>query len=258
MCPCTFQTIGKHYDWMLLQWSFDSCQKQLALSAASPVQRGYLSDVDCRWNVIAASVDDRTKEERGLEVKHHFQAARAESGRASGIMLALMYHEPLCNPNCSGCEPYRTKWTIHKSANRGAFTVIQRSCFCSFRTTPVCWWRNILVLSEFRNKSCLTNLLVEILKKKRKNLQERVASPTWKLVQIRHGKIMFNGRCLFQPLKNDRFVINKSRYDSIDSYLSPGSEKYNDIYLTYDTEIYQQLKDAGLWKRSCSNWAVSL
>ena len=41
---------------------------KLALSAASPVQRGYLSDADCRWNVIAASVDDRTREERGLEV----------------------------------------------------------------------------------------------------------------------------------------------------------------------------------------------
>lgn len=24
--------------------------------------------MDCRWNVIAGSVDDRTKEERGLEV----------------------------------------------------------------------------------------------------------------------------------------------------------------------------------------------
>ncbi|CAB4493439.1 uncharacterized protein OCT59_000526 [Rhizophagus irregularis] len=39
----------------------------LALSAAAPIYRGYLSDVDCRWNVIAGSVDDRTKEERGLE-----------------------------------------------------------------------------------------------------------------------------------------------------------------------------------------------
>lgn len=25
-----------------------------------------MTDVDCRWNVIAASVDDRTREERGL------------------------------------------------------------------------------------------------------------------------------------------------------------------------------------------------
>ncbi|KAG6375363.1 glutamate-cysteine ligase-domain-containing protein [Boletus reticuloceps] len=39
----------------------------LALTAASPIWRGYLSDVDCRWNVIAGSVDDRTAEERGRE-----------------------------------------------------------------------------------------------------------------------------------------------------------------------------------------------
>ncbi|KAG1798316.1 glutamate-cysteine ligase-domain-containing protein [Suillus variegatus] len=38
----------------------------LALTAASPAWRGYLADVDCRWNVIAGSVDDRTPEERGL------------------------------------------------------------------------------------------------------------------------------------------------------------------------------------------------
>ncbi|EIN11676.1 glutamate-cysteine ligase catalytic subunit [Punctularia strigosozonata HHB-11173 SS5] len=39
----------------------------LALTAASPIYRGYLADVDCRWNVIAGSVDDRTDEERGLK-----------------------------------------------------------------------------------------------------------------------------------------------------------------------------------------------
>jgi glutamate--cysteine ligase catalytic subunit len=41
---------------------------QLALTAASPAFRGYLADVDARWNVIAGSVDDRTEEERGLKV----------------------------------------------------------------------------------------------------------------------------------------------------------------------------------------------
>ena len=43
---------------------------QHALSAAAPIFRGYLADVDCRWNVIAAAVDDRTLEERGLEVSN--------------------------------------------------------------------------------------------------------------------------------------------------------------------------------------------
>lgn len=43
------------------------CPIMLALSAATPIFRGLLSDVDCRWDIIAASVDCRTKQERGLE-----------------------------------------------------------------------------------------------------------------------------------------------------------------------------------------------
>lgn len=57
-----------------------------------------------------------------------------------------------------------------------------------------------------------------------------------------------------QPLKNDRFVIPKSRYDSISTYLSPEPyfhEKYNDVELVQDKKIYQELVDAG--KASCNN-----
>ncbi|XP_023122856.1 glutamate--cysteine ligase catalytic subunit [Amphiprion ocellaris] len=93
------------------------CPIVMALSAASPFYRGYVSDNDCRWGVISASVDDRTQEERGLK-----------------------------------------------------------------------------------------------------------------------------------PLKNNKYRIFKSRYDSIDSYLSNCGEKYNDIDLTIDEEIYQQLLDAGIDK----------
>lgn len=50
---------------------------QLALTAASPLWRGYVADVDCRWDVVAASVDDRTEEERGLKV----------SSRALSVLL---------------------------------------------------------------------------------------------------------------------------------------------------------------------------
>ncbi|KAJ3023870.1 hypothetical protein HKX48_000056 [Thoreauomyces humboldtii] len=39
----------------------------MALSAGAPIFRGYLADVDCRWNVISGSVDDRTVEERSLK-----------------------------------------------------------------------------------------------------------------------------------------------------------------------------------------------
>ena len=37
----------------------------LAISAASPIFRGLLADVDTRWSVISASVDCRTEEEKG-------------------------------------------------------------------------------------------------------------------------------------------------------------------------------------------------
>lgn len=41
---------------------------QLALTAGASIFRGLLADVDCRWNVIAQAVDDRTDEEYGKVV----------------------------------------------------------------------------------------------------------------------------------------------------------------------------------------------
>uniref|UniRef100_A0A3P9B826 Glutamate--cysteine ligase n=1 Tax=Maylandia zebra TaxID=106582 RepID=A0A3P9B826_9CICH len=54
--------------------------------------------------------------------------------------------------------------------------------------------------------------------------------------------------CPIVPLKNNKYRIFKSRYDSIDSYLSCCGEKYNDIDLTIDEEIYKQLLSAGIDK----------
>uniref|UniRef100_A0A8C1VLQ9 Glutamate--cysteine ligase n=1 Tax=Cyprinus carpio TaxID=7962 RepID=A0A8C1VLQ9_CYPCA len=54
--------------------------------------------------------------------------------------------------------------------------------------------------------------------------------------------------CPIVPLKNNKFRIHKSRYDSIDSYLSCCGEKYNDIDLTIDEDINKQLLDAGIDK----------
>ncbi|KAK0545062.1 glutamate--cysteine ligase [Tilletia horrida] len=57
----------------------------LALTAASPAYRGYLADVDCRWNVISAAVDDRTPAERGLaELPTPEERARWEAANGGG------------------------------------------------------------------------------------------------------------------------------------------------------------------------------
>lgn len=41
------------------------CPIMLALTAGAPAFRGYLVDSDSRWNVLSASMDCRTSEERG-------------------------------------------------------------------------------------------------------------------------------------------------------------------------------------------------
>ena len=59
-----------------------------------------------------------------------------------------------------------------------------------------------------------------------------------------------------QPLKENKFVISKSRYDSIDSYLSECSAKYNDIPLVLDITIYEQLRaDGTLALLSIPSWS---
>ncbi|KNC74969.1 glutamate-cysteine ligase catalytic subunit, partial [Sphaeroforma arctica JP610] len=52
-----------------------------------------------------------------------------------------------------------------------------------------------------------------------------------------------------KPLKENKFVINKSRYDSIDSYLSPFpyfKAKYNDLPIVLNQEVYDDLKQKGI------------
>jgi glutamate--cysteine ligase catalytic subunit len=52
----------------------------LALTAAAPIFRGWLADWDCRWNVIAGSVDDRTPEELGEKPgKYQLRKSRYDS-----------------------------------------------------------------------------------------------------------------------------------------------------------------------------------
>lgn len=63
----------------------------LALTAASPLWRGYIADVDCRWDVISACVDDRTEEERGLKPLKD-NRFRIPKSRYSSVSLYISDH----------------------------------------------------------------------------------------------------------------------------------------------------------------------
>lgn len=44
----------------------------MALTASTPIYRGVLSDIDCRWEIISAAVDDRTAAERAIIPKSRY------------------------------------------------------------------------------------------------------------------------------------------------------------------------------------------
>lgn len=55
----------------------------------------------------------------------------------------------------------------------------------------------------------------------------------------------------FQPLKENKYVIPKSRYDSVDLYLSTdwnNKPAYNDTDVPYDQELYTRLVDHGTYR----------
>jgi glutamate--cysteine ligase catalytic subunit len=59
----------------------------MALTAASPILKGRLADIDARWTVIAQSVDDRTAAEQGL-VSDAAQLAALADPRMAGEGVA--------------------------------------------------------------------------------------------------------------------------------------------------------------------------
>ena len=63
----TFQASSLQEATVLYDQLTPMCPILMALSAAAPIFRGYLTDLDCRWTIISQSVDDRTKQELGEE-----------------------------------------------------------------------------------------------------------------------------------------------------------------------------------------------
>ncbi|KAI8926839.1 glutamate-cysteine ligase-domain-containing protein [Entophlyctis helioformis] len=83
--PVTFQACSVEEARRLYDQLAVVAPLMLALTAAAPVYRGFLADVDCRWNVIAGSVDDRTPTERGLAPNAAANANGTSHGKSHRI-----------------------------------------------------------------------------------------------------------------------------------------------------------------------------
>ncbi|KAJ3164229.1 hypothetical protein HDU88_005541 [Geranomyces variabilis] len=80
----------------------------MALSAGAPIFRGYLADVDCRWNVISGAVDDRTCEERGLKPLHtdKFRIKKSRYDSISNYLSPGPMYSGGCNTPADGTIPF--------------------------------------------------------------------------------------------------------------------------------------------------------
>jgi glutamate--cysteine ligase catalytic subunit len=78
----------------------------LALTAATPVYKGFLADTDVRWNQISNAVDDRTAEELGERVR----ASRA----MSCCQLIRCSHCRPIDGEYPSHDTHRTVRTYHK------------------------------------------------------------------------------------------------------------------------------------------------
>jgi glutamate--cysteine ligase catalytic subunit len=69
----------------------------MALSAAAPIYKGLLANIDARWTVISQSVDDRTPEERGLRIVNDGKHMVISKSRYDSIDCFLSA-DPALNP----------------------------------------------------------------------------------------------------------------------------------------------------------------
>ncbi|KAF7492032.1 Glutamate--cysteine ligase catalytic subunit [Sarcoptes scabiei] len=92
-CCClqvTFQASDLQESCLLYDQLIPLCPIMMALSAASPIFRGYLTDVDCRWSVISSSVDDRTVSEiTGLDPLTKEKTKKIYKSRFDSVDLYL-------------------------------------------------------------------------------------------------------------------------------------------------------------------------
>jgi glutamate--cysteine ligase catalytic subunit len=92
---CTFQARDIYEARCLYDHLAVLCPIFLALTAATPIVRGLLAETDVRWNIVSASVDDRTPEEKLTIAKSRYDSVSCyihdneEARKYSDLQLEL-------------------------------------------------------------------------------------------------------------------------------------------------------------------------
>ncbi|KAJ1960558.1 glutamate--cysteine ligase, partial [Dispira parvispora] len=129
----------------------------LALTAAAPIYRGYLADVDCRWNVISQSVDDRTDEERGLKPLQHDSFVINKSRYAS-IDSYLGSSDGLWRPEYNDLDLVYDRDIYQRLREGGVDHLLAQHIAHLFIRDPLVIFRELLDLDNTQSSDHFENL----------------------------------------------------------------------------------------------------
>lgn len=253
----------------------------LALSAATPIQKGHLVTIDSRWPIIEAMVDDRNEEERLTDAKIHCSRYSAISCWASPDNSCHSNLNDLQLPsdfsdNFEVLEPIIGKnlakhfaWILHRdpliireqiSDDDSDFLIMQSANWQSMRLKPPSWnnkdgWRvefrvmDIQPTEELNAQFCTFVLLVAkaLLKKTRSDGLSNVGGgggAEWRIPMSLHRENMATSTL------NDA-VINQEFYWPIGDKVEKKSVDYiiNDVIIPFlyeswgDAEVPSYVKD---------------
>lgn len=125
----------------------------LAISAASPIFRGLLADVDTRWSVISASVDCRTDEEKGSVPLKNDKYVIPKSRYAS-VSSYLMNENQKYNDMKLVINPEAEK----KLLDAGMDPVLATHFAHLFIRDPVTLWGNKIELDDEKESDHFENI----------------------------------------------------------------------------------------------------
>lgn len=155
-CCClqvTFQASDLHEAVVLYDQLTPLCPVAMALSASSPIHRGYLTDRDCRWSIISQAVDDRTKEELGEEPSTS-SAFRINKSRYDSIDSYISH----CSEQYNDIQLVLNEAYFDTMVSEGVDSVIARHVAHLFIRDPITLYKEKLDQDDERETDHFENI----------------------------------------------------------------------------------------------------
>eukprot|EP01089_Gocevia_fonbrunei_P018523 TRINITY_DN6281_c0_g1_i1.p1 TRINITY_DN6281_c0_g1~~TRINITY_DN6281_c0_g1_i1.p1 ORF type:complete len:361 (-),score=54.18 TRINITY_DN6281_c0_g1_i1:22-1104(-) len=133
----------------------------LAITAGSPFFRGYLADIDARWFIISAAVDDRDPQERGvvpIDPNNNKEKKQViPKSRYSSISWYIS-PDPLLKPEYNDLNPIYDESTYNRLIEAGLDKILARHYAYLFTRDPLVIYKDKIEIDDKKNSDHFENI----------------------------------------------------------------------------------------------------